>query len=175
MQALSLEKTITRDFLSVLGASFIICLAGQISIPLWFTPIPLATQNSVVLLVAALLGSKRGFAATFAFLAQGVIGLPVFSCGAAGMQVLLGPRGGYLIGYLLASFVVGYLVEKRKSCTVALLAGNGLIYLCGAGYLATFVGLDRAFHLGVVPFVLGDCFKMLLSIKLFQLCKKIRN
>ncbi len=165
MQTLTLERNPTRDFALVLLASFVICLSGQVSIPLWFTPVPLATQNTVILLTAALLGSRRAGAATFAFLAQGALGLPVFSNGKAGIAVLMGPTGGYLIGYLVAAFVVGYLVERRKNLIGALAVGNGIIYLCGASYLATFVGVSKAFLLGVAPFVLGDIVKSVVSLK----------
>ncbi len=168
MQTFALEKTIARDFAVVLLASLIICLSGQIAIPLWFTPIPIATQNSVVLLVAAFLGARRGAAATFAFLAQGALGLPVFSNGLAGFQNFLSPRGGYLIGYLIASYIVGYIIEKRKSPITAFAAGNLTIYLCGASYLASFVGVGKAFLLGIAPFLFGDLCKTLISLKIFH-------
>lgn len=166
MQTLTLERTTIRDFALVLLASFVICLSGQVSIPLWFTPVPIATQNTTVLLMAALLGARRGGAATFAFLVQGALGLPVFSNGKAGIAVLMGPTGGYLIGYLVAAFVVGYLVERRKNVIGALIAGNLTIYLCGASYLAAFVGVSKAFLLGVAPFVLGDIVKSAVSLKI---------
>lgn len=172
MQTLTLEKdasrSLARDFALVLLASFVIALSGQIAIPLWFTPIPLATQNTVVLLMAALLGARRGSAATFAFLVQGAMGLPVFSNGLAGAAVFLGPRGGYLIGYLIASYVVGYLVESRKNAAAAFVAGNLVIYLCGASYLATFVGVSKAFLLGIVPFIIGDLLKSTVCVKLLR-------
>lgn len=171
MQSLTMSRGITRDFGIVLLASFVICLSGYVSIPLWFTPVPLALQNSVVLLIAALLGAKRGGAATFAFLAQGAMGLPVFSGGAAGFAILLGPRGGYLLGYLIASFVVGYLAERGKSAFstfTVLLIGNGIIYLFGALYLGKFVGMDKAFALGVAPFLIGDLLKLLISFRILR-------
>lgn len=171
MQTLTLERTTGRDLCLVLLASFVICLSGQIAIPLWFTPVPIATQNSVVLLMAVLLGARRGAAATFAFLAQGAFGLPVFSNGTGGFPVLLGPTGGYLIGYLIAAFVAGYIAEKRRTVGNAFSAmtiGGLIIYLCGASYLATFVGISKAFFLGVAPFILGDLFKMLAGMKILQ-------
>lgn len=169
MHTLTLEKPIVRDFALVLLASFVICLSGQISIPLWFTPIPIATRNSIILLMSALLGARRGSLATFLFLAQGLLGLPVFSNGHGGFQWFMGPTGGYLIGYLLASYLVGTIVEKYKSPILALTAGNLLIYFCGAGYLSTFVGGPvQALLLGVVPFLLGDFLKMIVSLKIIS-------
>jgi biotin transport system substrate-specific component len=168
MNTLTLEKTVAKDFTLVLLASFVICLSGQISIPLWFTPVPIATQNSVVLLVAALLGARRGTAAVFAFLAQGAMGLPVFSGGLGGFTCFFGPTGGYLVGYLIASYLVGALVEKRKGLITAFAIGNLTIYLCGASYLASFVGFSKALLLGVAPFLLGDLLKSIASIKIVQ-------
>lgn len=170
-KTLTLEKPTARDILVVLLASFAICLSGKVSIPLWFTPIPIATQNSVVLILAAFLGSRRGAAATFLFLVQVVMGLPVTSTGAVGIHCFFGPTGGYLIGYLIASFIVGAIAEKNKTLANAFLAmtvGNLAIYLCGASYLATFVGFPKAFLLGVVPFVLGDLLKIIAGLNFLQ-------
>lgn len=172
MQILTLGKTITaRDFLFVVLASLALGLFGRISIPLWFTPVPIATQNTAVLLVAALLGSRRGVAAVFAFLAQGAMGLPVFSNGAAGFAHFFGPTGSYLIGYLVAAFVVGLIAEKRKTIggfTLALAAGNATIYLFGVCGLSFFVGFNKAFQLGVVPFLIGDFVKSLIVVKILH-------
>lgn len=169
MHTLTLErKNLLKDSALVLLASFIICLSGYVYIPLWFTPVPIALQNSTVLLMAALLGSKRGTAAVFAFLAQGAMGLPVFSQGCSGLLHMVGPTGGYLFGYLVAAYAVGYIVERKQSlqnATLAFIVGNGIIYLLGAGYLATFVGIEKAFYMGIAPFLMGDLLKTLLSLK----------
>jgi biotin transport system substrate-specific component len=170
-RTLTLEKTTSRDILLVLGASFLICLSGKIAIPLWFTPVPIATQNSVILILAALLGSRRGAAATFLFLFQGAMGLPVFSTSATGFAYFFGPTGGYLIGYLIASFVVGYIAERNKTLTQGFLAmavGNLVIYVCGASYLATFVGSAKAFTLGIAPFLLGDLLKIIAGLNILK-------
>lgn len=173
MHTIALEKTnIFRDIALVSLASILISLSGFVSIPLWFTPIPLATQNAVVLLMAALLGSRRGAAATFLFILQGVIGFPVFSNGGFGLMHLFGPTGGYVVGYLVASFVVGYIAEKRKtiaSAVGALTLGNIIVLFFGASYFATFVGFEKAFMLGVAPFLVGDIIKTLASLKILQL------
>ncbi len=171
MQTLTLGKSISRDFVLVILASFLLCLSGQFSVPLWFTPVPITTQNSAVLLIAALLGARRGAAATFAFLAQGAMGLPVFSNGAAGFSHFFGPTGGYLIGFLIAAFVVGAIAERRKtiaSAVGALVVGNLIVYALGASYLATFVGIKKAFLLGIAPFLIGDFMKTLVSLKILQ-------
>ena len=164
---LTLERSLFRDACLVLLASFLICLSGQIAIPLWFTPVPLVTQNAVILLTALFLGPHRAAAAVFTFLLQGALGLPVFANGHAGIATLIGPTGGYLIGYLIAAYLTGYIAEK-KNPIAALIAGNLTIYLLGASYLATFVGLSKAFLLGIAPFILGDILKSIATLKFFH-------
>jgi biotin transport system substrate-specific component len=166
-RALPLEHTVARDLLLVLLACFAISLSGRLAIPLWFTPVPIATQNSVVLLLATFLGPRRAVAATLLFLAQGAFGLPIFSTPTG----LSGPTAGYLIGYLLASFVVGSIAEKSKTLSNALfamLAGHLIVYACGVSYLATFIGLHKALLLGAAPFILGDLCKTLFSLSLLK-------
>lgn len=177
MKTLVLEKQypLIRDAALVLLASFVLALFAKVAIPLPFTPVPIATQSAVVLLLGALLGARRATAAVFAFLAQGAMGLPVFAAG-IGLAYLFGPCGGYLFGYLAAAFVVGGLFERSKdlfSATLAMIAGTLVIYLFGAGYLATFIGLKKALLLGVAPFLLGDALKILVCLKIVQWFKKI--
>lgn len=166
-RTLSLEKTVAHDVLLVLLASFAICLSGKISIPLWFTPVPLATQSIVVLLLAIFLGSRRATAATFLFLVQGAMGLPVFSTPTG----LFGPTAGYLIGYLAASFLTGFLAERNKTLAnalLAILAGHAAIYLCGVSYLSTFLGFKKALLLGAAPFLLGDLLKTIAALHILK-------
>lgn len=164
------KSTWIKEVFTVLGASVLISLCAQISIPLFFTPVPLTLQCHMVLWVAAILGSKRGSLATLAFLAQGIFGLPVFAGGKAGILCFAGPTGGYLVGYVAAAFLTGYLVERRghKSSLkvfLAMAAGNGLIFVSGMLWLSTFVGWTSAFILGVVPFLVGDFLKLLVCIR----------
>jgi len=94
----------------------------------------------------------------------------VFAGGKAGILCLAGPTGGYLVGYVAAAFLTGYLVERMKEKSsarvlLAMAAGNGLIYLTGISWLSTFVGWTSAFMLGVVPFIVGDMVKLFIAIK----------
>jgi biotin transport system substrate-specific component len=124
-------------------------------------------------LLSTLLGSKRAPAAVALFLAQGAFGLPVFTHGGCGLAYFFGPRGGYLIGYLVAAYTVGKVVEllgKRTLSTAftAMLAGNAVLFLCGATWLSTFIGVEKAILLGVVPFLLGDLLKIACSLKILH-------
>ena len=159
----------------IVGASILLGLSAYVSIPLPFTPIPIVTQNSLVLLLAVLLGSKKAPAAVAAFLAQGALGLPVFAGGGFGVATLLGPRAGYLVGYLVAAYVVGRLIEISGKRTImnaflAMFAGTVVIYLFGAFNLSFYVGGVQALTLGVAPFILGDALKMAIGLSLLRLC-----
>ena len=158
-----------RDAAIVLLASFAIALVGQLSIPLPFTPVPIAFRLQTILCLGVLLGSKRAFLAVLAFLAQGLCGFPLFTNGMSGLAGLMGPTGGYLIGYLAAAFIAGYITEKNlASRTTAFCAGTLAVYMLGAGYLATFVGLQKALLLGIAPFILGDILKTIVCLKFFM-------
>jgi len=154
----------------IVGASIIIALFAPISIRLPFTPVPIATQAQVILLLSCLLGSRRAALAVLTYLFQGAIGLPVFAGGAAGIMVLAGPTGGYLLGYLAAAFVTGYLTERAKEHTPSkafarMAAGNLVIYLFGIPWLARFLGWQGAIALGMLPFLIGDMIKLVVATR----------
>lgn len=157
----------------VILSSFLIGLFAKVAIPLPFTPVPIATQGFVILILSVLLGSKRAPAAVLCFLAQGAAGFPVFAGGVGGMAKLFGPTCGYLFGYLAAAFLVGYLSERMVNRTPmkifgVMAAGNAMFFLFGVPYLAVFVGLKNALLLGLAPFVVGDLVKLVASVKILQ-------
>ncbi|WP_448605437.1 biotin transporter BioY [Thermoflexus hugenholtzii] len=160
------------DAVLILGGSLLTALMARVEIPLPFTPVPITGQTFAVLLVGAALGSRRGALSMAVYLLEGALGLPVFAGGAAGLARLRGPTGGYLIGFIAAAFVTGWLAERgwdRRPATTALamLAGNAVIYLFGLPWLARFVGgflgPKGALALGLLPFVPGDLLKLLLA------------
>lgn len=162
-----------RSVCIVVLASVLISLFAKISIPLPFTPVPLATQGVLILILSCLLGGKKAAAAVGGFLAQGAAGLPVFAGGVGGIACLMGPTGGYIAGYFIAAFVIGTLAEKMTDRSplriFKLLAfGNLLFFLIGVPYLAFFVGLKKALWMGFFPFILGDLLKLFGAIKLLQ-------
>jgi biotin transport system substrate-specific component len=155
-----------RDITLVLAGALFIALSAQLEIPL--TPVPITAQTFAVLLVAAAYGRKRGVATMATYLALGLVGAPVFAGGAAGIARLLGPTGGYLLSYLPTAFVVGWLSEKgwdRKlwSTALAMIIGNGIIYLTGVMWLSRFVAEGTALQAGVLPFLPGDALKIALA------------
>lgn len=167
-----------RDALLVIGGGILISLFARIAIPLPFTPVPLAMQMNICLLLGIVLGSKRGTAAVLFFIIQGVCGLPVFATGAVGFARLIGPTGGYLLGYAVATFLAGYLWErcKEKSARQAFLAmaaGNLIVYALGVAHLSHFTGFNKALLLGVVPFIFGDILKLFLGVRVLKTAKAI--
>lgn len=167
-------------------------LGARVAIPLPFTPVPVTLQVLFPLLAGLLLGSKRGALSQAEYVAAGLAGLPVFAKGGSGLTYFLGPTGGYLLGFIAAAFVVGELAAmNRRSSAVrastkgfdtlcystqgatflASLGGVTAIYLCGALWLAAWLGvaghlsptvcLTQAWKLGVLPFVAVDVAKAL--------------
>lgn len=151
----------------VLAGSGLIALAAQVRIPLPFSPVPVTGQTFAVLLVAASLG-RLGLASVIAYLAEGAIGLPVFAGGAAGLAYMTGPTGGYLIGFALAAAIVGAAAERewdRRLATslLVMFVGEVAIYACGVAWLARFPLPVPLLQAGLIPFIPGDLFKMVLA------------
>jgi biotin transporter BioY len=174
--SLALNQVEQRSWLNelfiVLGASIIISLSGPVSIPLPFTPVPIVRQCHVILLLSVLLGSKRAALAVVAYLAQGAMGLPVFS-GRCGIAHLFGPTGGYLFSYIAAAFATGYLMERvfKRNATHAFYAmgiGNLIIYVIGLPWLAIYCGWQKAFQLGMLPFLVTDFLKLVVAGKVLK-------
>jgi biotin transport system substrate-specific component len=156
----------------LLGAS----VAGfaRLSVTIPFSSIPITGQNLGVLLVASMLGAWRGAAALLFYLVLGAVGLPVFADGGHGLDVLAGPRGGYLIGFVLAAGAVGAFAERGWDRSFALamistLLGQTLILIVGGGWLARYLGLLGAIEQGVTPFLLGAWVKSVVAAALLAL------
>lgn len=163
-----IRESAVREILLALGGSLLIAALAQVVIPLGFTPVPITGQTLGVLLVGAALGSRRGAASVALYLAQGLAGLPFFSGGTAGLAVLIGPVGGYLMGFLPAAFVAGWLAEKGldrrfRSALAPFLVGEVIIYACGLSWLALFVGWSNVLSAGLLPFIPGDLIKLALA------------
>lgn len=167
-------KTYLQEVFIVLAMSFLIGLAAPISIPLFFTPVPITLQGSLILMLSILLGGKRTAIAVMVFLTQGALGLPVFANCTAGFTSLLGCSGGYLFSYVAAAWVTGFLHQSNSTKNIlwAMSIGNGIIFLFGAIWLSFFVGCTQAILLGVVPFILGDIIKLLMAVKCVQFFRK---
>ena len=158
-----LEAGITQEVIMVLFGSWIVAACAQIEVPMW--PVPITAQTFGVLVVAGLLGSKRGAISLAAYVLQGSLGLPFFAGGGAGIATLLGPTGGYLIGFIGAAWVTGLLVEKGwgtsfLGLSLVMTVGTGVIFLFGVGWLANFVPPHTLLAVGLLPFLPGAVIKI---------------
>ena len=149
----------------------VVAVTAAITIPLQFTPVPLSLATFGVLLAGALTGPIDGTVAVVIYLILGILGLPVFAGFRGGIAVLLGPTGGFLLGYPLLSFVTGYLPRLLKgtgllfSNILAMTAGTILMYAAGCVWFVSFSGVAPAAAVTscVVPFLPGDIIKVLLA------------
>lgn len=153
------------DLLAVFAGSLFLALMSQLSINLWFTPVPLTMQTFGILMMGSLLGSKRGVLAVLLYLAEGALGLPFFAGGHFGLAYLLGSTGGYFLGFILSTFLIGYLLERGwkqnyMKTLIALTLGSCLILGCGVLWLASLIGASKALKLGLYPFLIGDLLKL---------------
>lgn len=163
------EKTraLAYDVFLILAGTVMLALSAQLAI--YITPaVPLTGQTFAVLLLGALYGSRRGAFTVLAYLAQGAVGLPVFANGQAGVAYMMGPTGGYLVGFAVAAFVVGWLAERgwdRKLTLtfVAMVIGNLVIYLHGIAWFSIVLDFKQAMALAVLPFIPGDLIKIALA------------
>src|SRR5215207_6316450 len=156
-----------RDLiLMTLGTLFVAALA-QVKILLPFTPIPLTGQTFAVLLIGATLGSKRSLVSMLLYIALGAFGLPIFAGGASGLAYLSGATFGYLIGFVMAAYIIGLLAERGlernvRTSLIPFVVGTVIIYVCGIAWLALILGsYNKAITAGLLPFLLGDTFKLL--------------
>jgi biotin transport system substrate-specific component len=158
------QRSWLLDAVLVVLFSAFVALTAQAEIPLW--PVPLTLQTLGVLFTGAVLGSRRGALALLLYLTEGALGLPVFAGGASGVGYMLGPTGGYLVGFVVAAGVVGWLAQRGWDrrlvwAAVAMVIGNVIIYVCGVAWLAVFLGdLWGALVKGMLLFVVGDLIKI---------------
>ncbi|MEW5993188.1 MAG: biotin transporter BioY [Candidatus Zixiibacteriota bacterium] len=173
-QSLTIYRTLVkpsslwRELPVLLTFNALLALTSYISITLPWSPVPITGQTFGVLVVAMALGRVRGTGVVLAYLTQGALGLPVFAGGKAGVGILLGPTGGYLIGFLVAAFVIGRLADigwsKRYHLSLlAMIIGMAVIYICGLTQLAFFVSRDLLLSAGLYPFLPGAAFKLTLA------------
>jgi biotin transport system substrate-specific component len=169
MQAI-LNREIITDRISsrIFGiAIFVIlnCLGAFVRIPLPFTPVPLTLQTFFVLLSGALLGAGCGAMSQLGYIMLGLSGLPVFAGANFGAAYLFGPTGGYLIGFVLASFMIGRAIKYCKNnfflILLTFILADLLLLLSGVFWLKLIFGYptSRLFLIGLIPFLPGDILK----------------
>lgn len=174
-------NTKTKELTLIGLMAAITCIAGPLSLPLPFSPVPVSLTNLAIYFSVYILGMKRGTISYLVYLLLGLVGLPVFSAFTSGPAKLFGPTGGYLIGFIFMALLCGYCVDRWNGRFVAsflgMAAGTAVCYLFGTLWLAyqmtlnagqsprNFVqALPAAFAAGVLPFIIGDLAKMVLTL-----------
>ena len=182
----SLQDSLAGKTLLVIGATAFVAACAHISFPLPFTPVPLTLQNFAVILVGMALGPVAGFSAMMLYLAEGALGLPVFTPtgGPAGIAHLLGPNGGFLFSYPLAAATAGWVVRvmqpittRFRSALVASIAATLPIFLLGAGWLAYYAHHSPSvtWTMAVAPFIPGEIVKIAAAAGIFSSLQRWRR
>lgn len=167
--------SLAKDIVLVLGFAILTGISAKLKIEIW--PVPITMQTLVVLLAGALLGSKRGSLSQIVYLSMGLAGLPWFARG-GGMQYVFSPTFGYIVGFIFAAYLVGFLCEKGldrnlRTAILAMLIGNIILYIPGLFWLTKFIGFGKVLAVGFYPFILGDLLKFILAGALLPLAWKI--
>ena len=168
------HRLVRATFLALAGTA-LIWLSAKVQVP--FYPVPITMQTFVVLAIGMAYGWRLGGATLLLYLAQGAAGLPVFAKG-GGIAYMMGGTGGYLLGFVLAAALVGWLAERgwdRNVATTALamLIGSVVIYLPGLLWLgAIFTWEKPILEWGLYPFLIGDAFKLALAAAVMPLAWK---
>jgi biotin transport system substrate-specific component len=156
--------------LALIGTA-LLTLAAKIKVPL--QPVPITMQTLVVLVLGMAYGARLGAATVLLYLVEGAVGIPVFADTpekGIGLAYMLKGTGGYLVGFVLAAGVVGYLAERgwdRSAfrTAAAMVIGNVVIYVLGVLWLGSIVGsLDKAIAWGLLPFLYGDALKLAIAV-----------
>ena len=168
------KEALVYDILLVIGASIFITLCAQIAFNVPFSPVPITGQTFAVVLTGALLGSRRGGLAIIAYLLEGISGLPVFAQAQFGIVHLVGPTGGYLIGFIPAAYLSGLLAEFGWGKTIfgalgIMSVSTVIIFICGLSWLNIFFGNNNTLELGLYPYLPGAVIKIVLAAVLFRL------
>ncbi|EGG19299.1 hypothetical protein DFA_02086 [Cavenderia fasciculata] len=158
---------------TVIVCSLFIASLSQISFFLpHATTIPVTFQTLAIFLVASLAGWRMGTLSVLLYLLEGLMGAPFFTRQSGGYKVLYGPSSGYLYGFVVAAFIVGFLAERGndrvylfhyKSSLISMIVANVSIYIVGLPVLAKHIGWELAFTKGLVPFLAGDALKIIVA------------
>ena len=161
------EHTKTMVMISLMAA--VICILGPLSLAIPISPVPISLTNLAVYFTIYVLGTKKGTISYLIYLLIGLIGIPVFSGFTGGPAKLLGPTGGYLIGFIFMALLSGLCIEHTENRNVhfiGMLLGTAVCYLFGTVWLAKLavMSFDAALAAGVIPFIPGDLTKIVLAL-----------
>lgn len=168
------QRSVVTDVALVAAGVALTALLAQVAIPLW--PVPITGQTLAVLVVGASLGAARGATSLAVYAILGAAGMPIFSEQSSGLAVLAGPTGGYIVGFVLAAALTGWLAERRwdrrfLGAAVAMTAGTVVTFAIGLPWLAVATGgsLEQVLAWGLVPFIPGGIVKAVVAAAILPL------
>ena len=173
------QTKIIKSLIAIILGSIALTISAKIKIP--FYPVPMTMQTFVVLFLGVSLGYKIGLASIGLYLLEGIMGLPVFSNSpekGIGLIYFTGPTMGYLIGFLVASYLASKINSKDNFLIILtkIIIATSTIYILGLLWLGTLIGWDKPiFDLGAKPFLLAEIFKIFLLALITKKIIKIKN
>ena len=168
------QRTIFLDIFMISMSVVFMAAMANLQIPLW--PVPITMQTFGIFAVAFFFGSRKGLISIAAYVAAGILGFGVFAGYSSGIKVILGATGGYIMGFLLMVFFVGWMIEKgygrtRKSVLLCMLIGELILYAFGLIGLYVWLGekatILTTLKYGFFPFIVGDTLKAFMAAALF--------
>jgi biotin transport system substrate-specific component len=175
-----ITRSVLTDVMLVAGGAAFTGLLAQVAVPLW--PVPITGQTLAVLLVGSTLGALRGVLAMVAYAVLGIVGVPWFSDASSGLQVIAGPTGGYIIGFIIAAGLTGWLAQRQWDRRVvgafaSFMAGTVVTFAVGLPWLAASLGLtlQQTLEAGLYPFIIGGIIKALIAAGIIPLAWKLTD
>lgn len=178
------QKIRTKQMVLIALMTAVTCVLGPLSIPLPFSPVPISLTNFAIFLAIFVLGMKSGTISFIIYLLLGAIGVPIFSSFRGGLQVLAGPTGGYLIGFIFLALIMGFALDhfdrKLVPTIIGMIIGMAVCYAFGTVWLAKLLSLSfkEGLMMGVIPYLAGDAAKIIIAAivgpKLYGATQKIR-
>ena len=178
------QKIRTKQMVLIALMTAVTCVLGPLSIPLPFSPVPISLTNFAIFLAIFVLGMKSGTISFIIYLLLGAVGVPVFSSFRGGLQVLAGPTGGYLIGFIFLALIMGFALDhfdrKLVPTIIGMIIGMVVCYTFGTVWLAKLLSLSfkEGLMMGVIPYLPGDAAKIIIAAivgpKLYGATQKIR-
>ncbi|WP_113266053.1 biotin transporter BioY [Agrobacterium cavarae] len=171
-------RSLPRQALMIVAGVALMTLAAKTQVPFW--PVPMTLHTLAVMGFAVAFGPRMACAIFIAYLATGAVGLPVFSGSperGIGLAYMIGPTGGYLAGFLVASLLTGWLAQNGTLLrrVFAMLAGLVVVYAFGMAWLLAFVPAAKVLSVGVAPFILGDLVKIGVVAAASMLLPKVKG
>lgn len=178
------QKIRTKQMVLIALMTAVTCVLGPLSIPLPFSPVPISLTNFAIFLAIFVLGMKSGTISFIIYLLLGAVGIPVFSSFRGGLQILAGPTGGYLIGFIFLALIMGFALDhfdrKLVPTIIGMIIGMAVCYTFGTVWLAKLLSLSfkEGLMMGVIPYLPGDAAKIIIAAivgpKLYGATQKIQ-